>query len=261
MGIGYIFGCLLSIILWRINRQAIFLSINKLLYSLFRNEIVIYALYFLIVFGLIFLNYYNPYMEIKMYSEIYNFFTAFLVIDISCTERENLNKKEKVRFYDSISNISRAIVCGFTAPLLLVAIFGNIYGIIYSIFYNLSSLSSEENVLNKMIIILNIVPCAITNIILYIVYVLKNKSTKVDFKGDFGINLITRPLLNVDIMAACLEKVNFYYYYTSRKTDYIKSYGNYNKKIDEACIKDYLGIAYTVCLLLFIIFYVLILTK
>jgi hypothetical protein len=66
-----------------------------------------------------------------------------------------------------------------------------------------------------------------------------------------------RPLLNVDILGAYVESVNFYYLHSSKNTDYLKSYGEYTKKIDDVCIKDYLSIGYGICLIIFIIFFIL----
>ena len=32
---------------------------------------------------------------------------------------------------------------------------------------------------------------------------------------------------------------------------YLKSYGEYNNKIDDVCIKDYLSLSYSICFILF----------
>jgi hypothetical protein len=177
------------------------------------------------------------------------------VIDISNTENKNLKQREKVHFYDSISLISRSMVCGFIAPLSLVIFLGNIYGVAYMLIYNVSIAAYDLDVFRIIFVVLTIVPAMVAEAFLYFVYLCRNKRTFIDFKGDYFINLIIRPLLNVDILGAYVESVNFYYLYNSKNTDYLKSYGEYTKKIDEVCVKDYLSIGYGICLVMFIIFF------
>lgn len=189
-------------------------------------------------------------------SEIYNAVAAFLVIDISNTERKNLKKRIKVYFYDSLSIISRAIVCGFTAPLLFTLFFGNSTGIMYALIYNIA-LDDDYEFFKIIFNVLIIVPAIIVQIFIYIIYLCRNKKIFIDFKGDYIINCFIHPLLNVDIMAAYIESVNFYFYYNGKDMEYLKSYGDYKNKIDDVCIKDYLSITYGICTVIFIIFLVL----
>lgn len=189
--------------------------------------------------------------------EIANFITAFLVIDISNTERENLAAKEKVYFYNSISTISRALVCGFTAPFFYIAVLGNIFAIVYMFVCNLYFTDKDYDFFKFVFIIFTIIPSLIIELILYIIFIIKNNNRKPDFKGDFIANSLIRPLLNVDIMAAYIESINFYFHYNINNMEYLKSYGDYSKKIDEICIKDYLGIAYTVSIFIFCLFFIL----
>lgn len=187
---------------------------------------------------------------------IYDAVTAFLIVDISNTERKNLNRHERVYFYDSISLISRAVICGFIAPLLYVLFLGNAGGLIYALIYNMG-LDEELYIYRTISNTASIIPALISESFLYIVYICRNKKLGIDFKGDYLINSVTRPLLNADIMAAYVESVNFYYYFTGSNTEYLKSYGDYKNKINEVCIRDYLSIAYGICLVVFILFYVM----
>lgn len=252
MGIGYIVGCLVSIMLWRVDRQNIFYKINTFLEKILRNKLFIKILYIFIIISICLL------ISQIRYLELNNFITAFLVIDISNTEKKNLKQKEKFKFYDSISIISRAVVCGFIAPLLIIILLGNIYGIAYMLIYNISLVYEELDGFKILFTISTIFPALIVEILLYIVYLCRNKKSKIDFKGDYLINCFVRPLLNVDILGAYIESVNFYYLYSSKNTDYLKSYGEYTKKIDEISVKDYLSIAYGICLIFFVIFYIMI---
>lgn len=188
--------------------------------------------------------------------ELANFITAFIITDISNTERENLVAKDKVYFYNSISTISKALICGFTAPFFYIAVFGNIFAIVYMFACNLYFTDENYGFYKMIYTVLTIIPSLIIELLLYIIFIVKNKSRKPDFKGDFAVNSLIRPLLNVDILAAYIESTNFYYHYNHNNMEYLKSYGDYNKKIDEICIKDYLGIAYTVCILVFCIFFI-----
>lgn len=230
-------------------RQEIYYKINNYLKNkIFIKNFLIQLFYIFIIVILLLIKRHN--------NEIFNCITAFIVIDISNTERKNLKKREKIKFYDSITTISDAMVYGFAAPLLYILIFGNVYGIAYTIIYNVS-LDEKLSVFRWPNIILSIVPSIIIQIILYIVYVLRNRKITMDFKGDYFINLVFRPVLNIDIIAAYIESVNFYYCMADNNSNYVKSYGEYNNKINEECIKDYLGLAYVICIVIFAVFYIL----
>ena len=253
MGIGYIIGCLLSVLLWRFDRQVIYEKINEIIKKKLKGEVVIEFTYIILIALICYI------FSFIRIGEINNFITAFIVIDISNTERKNLKRKERVHFYDSISTISRSMICGFIAPLFLIAFGGNILGIAYSFIYNIWYCNEELCIFKYLSTIMNIFPSIIGDLILYIVYIFRNKSAKVDFKGDFFKNLFIRPLLNIDIFAAFIESVNFYYYFDNSNTSFLKSYGHYNNKIDQGCIKDYLSIAYGICLIVFVCFFILVL--
>lgn len=252
MGIGYIAGCLLSVLLWRFDRQVAAEKINNIIFGKLKNKIIVQFIYVIIVILICYI-----FSLINM-RELNNFISAFIIIDISNTERKNLRKRERVHFYDSISTISRSMICGFIAPLFYIILGGNVLGVAYALIYNIWCCDEDYYLFRYLCIILNIIPSFIVDIMLYPVYAYRNKSLKVDFKGDFLKNLFISPLLNIDIFAAFLESVNFYYYFDSNNTSFIKSYGNYNNKIDEVAIKDYLSITYGVCLLAFICFFIIV---
>jgi hypothetical protein len=252
MGIGYVLGCFLSIIVWRFDRQSVFNKINFKLEKLIKNKVILQLIYCLAILIICF-----SLSKIRI-TEISNFITAFLVIDISNTEKKNLRQREKVKFYDSISIISKSMVGGFIAPLLLIIFFGNIISLIYMFVYNIYQLDEDFIIFNFLFTIFTILPSLIAEVFLYIIYLFRNKRYGIDFKGDFFQNFFMRPLLNVDILGAYVESVNFYFLYSSKNTSYLKSYGEYSKKIDEVCVKDYLSIGYGICLIIFIIFFLLV---
>lgn len=246
IGIGYVFGCLFSILLWKLDRQRAVNFFNIKLKKKIKNVYILQLLYFsvaiLIYIGLSF---------VVKSSEVYNAIAAFIVIDISNTERKNLNHTERKYFYDTMSTISRALICGFIAPFFYIIILGNGAAIIFTLLYNLS-LDEELNIIGILIAIVCIIPSLIGELFLYAIYAFKNKELKINFKGDYLNNLLKTPLLNVDILAAYIESVNFYFHYNGNNMHYLKSYGEYNNKIDDVCIKDYLGISYAICFILFI---------
>lgn len=250
MGMGYILGTLASILFWKLDRQNVFSRIINFMRRIVKNEVILQLICtaILVVFILC----------VRMgRSEMANFITALVVVDISNTERKNLNKKEKVKFYDSISTISTAMVCGFTAPLFYALVLGNKYAMVYAIVFNLS-IEQDFSAFRAATLVLNIVPALIDEIFLYVIYVVRNKRMTIDFKGDYFMNVFTRPVLNVDIIAAYIESVNFYYCFTSGSTSYLKGYGSYNNKINDVCVKDYLSLTYAVCMVIFIVFFLLI---
>ncbi|QGU95105.1 hypothetical protein GOM49_08380 [Clostridium bovifaecis] len=110
---------------WRFNRQALFQKVDLRLRKSIKSPQLLQVLYFILMI-LICLA-----LETTLKGQIYNGITTFLVLDISNSERENLSLKERTDFYNTISRITRAIVCGFTAPLFYIAVLGNYAAIIY----------------------------------------------------------------------------------------------------------------------------------
>jgi len=250
MGIGYVIGCLLSILLWKLDRQSLFEFINIKLKNKIKNIFVVQCIYLCaIIFIFIGL------MYIKN-NQLYNAITAFMIIDISNTERKNLKRTEKKYFYDTISTISRALICGFIMPLFYITILGNAAAIVFTIIYNLS-FDEDYSIITPLFVLVTIIPSIIGEIFLYIVYIFRNRNLKINFKGDHINNLWKMPLLNVDILAAYIESVNFYYYYNGNNKHYMKSYGEYSNTIDNVNIKDYLSISYSICFIVFAVFILL----
>ncbi|WP_291636419.1 hypothetical protein [Clostridium sp.] len=259
MGIGYVSGCLLSILLWKLDRQGLFNFVNIKLTRIIKNVYVVQFLYFCVVIAI----YIGLTLMAKIFfiegNEVYNAITAFIIVDISNTERKNLNHSEKMHFYDTISTISKALICGFIAPLFYVLILGNAVAIVFTLLYNISR-DENLNIIGMLVSFATIIPSFIGQAFLYVIYVLRNQKLNIKFKGDYINNFMKIPLLNVDILAAYIESVNFYFHYNGNNMHYLKSYGDYSGKIDDACIKDYLGISYFICFILFAGFVVLQLT-
>lgn len=250
MGVGYVLGCFFSILFWKIDRQRIYFKINNIFKKILKNQIIILSFYYLCII-LLCLG-----LSIIKNKEIFNGITAFLITDISNSERKNLKRREKVHFYDSISIISRSTVCGFIAPFLYIVLFGNNFAIFYTLTYNLHIISNL-NFINLCFNILTFIPAFIVQGFLYIIYAIRNKKFSLDFKGDYFINSYMNPMLNVDILAAYVESVNFYHYFSKKNTSYLKSYGEYKNKINHICIKDYISISYVICMIWFIIFFLI----
>lgn len=247
MGIGYALGCLLSILLWKIDREKILNKVFNKIKSIVRINIIYEIIFVLIACIIYFLT-----IHIRK-NEIYNFVTAFLIIDISSTERKNIEKADGIHFYDSVSDITKALVEGFIAPLFYTFIFKNSFGLIYALLVKYCDDETKGLAILKGIT--NILPAILTEVPMYIVYAARNRKFKINFKGDFLLNSIERPLLNIDIMAAYIEKVNFYYCRFNGRCEYLKSYGQYVRKIDIESVKDYLGITYGIALLYFVIMF------
>ena len=247
VGVGYVIACLISILLWRIDRQKLIKVVNTKLRKEIRNKYVVQFIYFCIL-TLIYIG-----LALIKNNEVYNAITALIVIDISNTERKNLNHADRKHFYDTISTISRALVCGFIAPLFYIVILGNQAAIVFTLLYNLN-VDEDFNILGVFLCLASIIPSLLAQGFLYVIYIFRNKKLNVQFKGDYASNIWKYPHLNVDILAAYIESVNFYFHYNNNNMHYLKSYGDYSGKIDDVCIKDYLSVSYSICFILFNIF-------
>lgn len=259
MDIGYAVGCLLSIFFWGIDRQKVFCFISKSLRKALKRDIFLNLFYitFLAVLYLI-LSRINFVGQVE--KEVFNCITAMLVVDISNTERKNINRNDKIYFYNSISTISRSLVCGFIAPFIWILVFGNVFAIIYMFIYNFYQ--AEKIIILEIIFnLLTVIPAFFALVFMYAIYIVKNRRISISFEGEFFKNSIFRPLLNVDVIAAYMEKVNFYEYYSKNDVEYFKCYGKYNNKIDYGCIKNYLGIEYSISLMSFLLFFLVITLK
>lgn len=247
MGIGYVLGCLLSILLRKIDKYKILEKVYHKSKKILKTDILFIALLVVFFIALKYAFIFIPDEEIK------NFITFIICIDISNTEFVNLKNKGEKHFYNSISTITKALVGGFIGPVLYAALFGNLFAVFYYILF-LTNDILDKKLTNILIKILDIIPAFIAGLLFYLIYVIKNKTFIIDFKGDFFINSVLNPMLNLNIIAANLESINFYYY----KSEYdIKNYGSGKQNVDSICIKEFLNHTYFVCLVIFIIFIVI----
>lgn len=119
MGLGYVIGCLLSIFLWKLDRRKLFLNITKKLNNLIRNCVLCQAVcLFMIVLVCFLIDLLFKYY--KDWTEIYNLIAVFLCVNISSTEKENIERHDKIYFYNSISEISYSLVCSFISPFVYI---------------------------------------------------------------------------------------------------------------------------------------------
>lgn len=246
---------MLSILFWKFDRHDLAIKVNEKFSAKIRDKAVLQWVYFIliIILGVI--------ISAISNSEIVNAIVAFFVIEISNSERKTVIKKstEKKEFYNTLSLISKSLICGFLAPLIYILIIGNTGGVIYTLIYYTSD-DEGLKFINSILNMLNIIPTLIGGMFLYIVYVIRNKTFKINFKGDFFINIFTNPLLNIYILAAYIESVNFYYI-QDKGVHYLKSYGVYQGKIDDLCVKDFLTVIYGVCFIFFVIFWIYMVNK
>jgi hypothetical protein len=247
-GVGYVVGCFVSILLWKFDRTKIIDIINSFFKKIIKVNILLQIFYLAMIAILVSI------LGSLHSNELYNFITAFIIIDVSNSERKNLNLKERAHFYESMSIISRSLLCGFIAPLFIILLLGNNFAIAYMLIYNLYCVDNYS-VIKFIFIILSLIPAFFTHLFLYTIYLVRNKKATINFKGDYLSNCFTRPLLNLDIFGAYIESVNFYYHFNEDDMHYIKSYGEYTNKIDEVCIKDYLSVSYGICIVIFLIFF------
>jgi hypothetical protein len=259
--IGYIIGCLLSMIFWKFDRQAIFLEINELLSDKINKEWLLEIFYSVFIFAFSFLLIYIkkhinvPQNEIINNTDIYNLITAFIIIDISTAEHKALSENKNIKFDTTISLIAKAAVCGFTAPLFYLSISNNICAVIISLIFLISN-NKNLTFFNTITNILLIVPSVIVELILYFLYLIKFKKTDIYFAGKYLDNLFKSPLLNVNIISAYIESTSFYHHYSYNNYYDVIKYGNdsHNLKMDN--IKHYLNLLYIVCLIIFSVFFI-----
>ena len=188
---------------------------------------------------------------------------AFSVLEISGAIRGGDYKKlgknasERKYFYNTVVILGKSLVCTFITPLIIILFFGNApavaYGMIYFFFNEL-----DEGWGEKILNILVIIPSIIGYGLLYFVYICRNKTFKINFKGEFFQNIFFMPLLNIYILGAYIESVNFYFIENCEVVHYLRSYGDYQGKVDEVAIRDFISIIYGVAGATFIIFIILI---
>lgn len=244
MGLGYVLGCLFSILFRKIDKFNLIEGIYSRSKKIIKSNFL-----FIIIIALFFVALRYTFILISN-EEVNNFITFILCIDISNTEFINLRNSGNKNFYNSISTITKALIGGFIGPILYTALFGNYFGVLYYILFLTNDLI-DNKFINFITKIVNILPSFLADLIFYIIYVIRNKTFKMDFKGDFFINLFLNPMLNLNIISANLEAINFYYL---NRENNLKNYVNGKQNIDSICIKEFLNYTYFVCLLSFLVF-------
>ena len=246
MGIGYSLGCLVSILLWSFERERLFCTLDRFINKFIGNKAIRYTITAALIGIILFI-------FIRIKGEYMNFIAAFLVIDLSHSERENIDAME-IKFHKTIAIACRALVCGFTAPLLYLVLLGNYGALIYFLLYNLCSLQ-DYKFLHPILRVLTIIPGIIAQGVLYLIYLVQGRGrAEIDFKGDYFTYIWERPLLNVEITAACMEDVSFYYFFSREDKSYMKSYGSEKKLLDEDNIQHYIGTLYLASFMIFLFF-------
>lgn len=253
MKLGYLIGGTLSLLFYKIDRKRVASTIKWVLESRVKNKKIIASIYALgvILIGVM--------MYLIPESDAMNGIVAFSVLEISGAAKETRSGRikktisERRVFYDTLATMGKSLIGSFITPLLIIIFLGNstamVYGIIY-FFFNGVKYTQVEKILN----ILFIIPSLIGDGLLYFVYVCRNKTFKIDFKGEFLENLLYMPLLNIFVLGAYIETVNFYHIENCEVVHYLKSYGGYHGKADEIAINDLITIIYGVAGVAFILF-------
>ncbi|WP_040194886.1 hypothetical protein [Clostridium culturomicium] len=274
MRVGYLVGGTLSLLFYKLDRKHIVSTFRWGVEAKIKNKKAVNIIYLLLTALVASAVYLIP------ESEAINGIVAFGVLEIvGAVEKKsgnnfnkgikiekNLSRKRKIInknindrkvFYETLTLLGKSLIGSFITPLLIIVFFGNgasvAYGMIYFYFDELA-----HGVGEKILNIIFILPSLIGDGLLYLIYICRNKTFKISFKGEFFQNLFYMPLLNVYILGAYIETVNFYYFENYEVVHYIKSYGVYQGKIDEVATKDLVTIIYGVAGVAFILFIVLI---
>ncbi|SHH43854.1 hypothetical protein SAMN02745196_00376 [Clostridium collagenovorans DSM 3089] len=193
--------------------------------------------------------------QYRVIREIYNAITVFFSINLYEEEYELCKYYSRIKLYRVFQSISVVLIRSFITPFLCIIIFGNSVALIYLYIAVIHSLY-KNNVLKNIVKIFDVIPGIIGSFILYLVYVYKTRSFKINFKNRFFTNAIKNPYLNINIIGAAIENVNMYYCEEKKhQISYIESYGEYKKKINIYYIEEYRELIDILCFLSFIIFY------
>lgn len=256
MRVGYLFGGTLSLLLYKFDRKHVALTVKSLMESKFKNRKAIDGIYFLLTIIVAVAVHLIP------ESEAINGMVIFYVLEISGAERgirDKLSKNisERKIFYNKLFLLGKSLVGSFITPLMIIIFLGNAPAIAYGmIYFFVNELDYRWS--KKIGNILFIIPSLIGDGLLYLVYICRNRTFKISFKGEFFQNLLYMPLLNIYILGAYIETVNFYYIENYEVVHYLRSYGGYQGKIDEVATKDLVTIIYGVAGAAFILFIILI---
>ena len=154
MGIGYTLGCLLSILLWSLKRSTVFNKIEEIGHRFHKGKIFVYLLYLIMMIA-------GVWFFLTFKNEWTSFLIAFMVVDISNSEKNNINASE-LKFHKTIALNCKALVCGFVAPLFYILIFGNYMGFIYTLVFHIS----EQGNYRMLTYLLNILSMKIFKMLL-----------------------------------------------------------------------------------------------
>lgn len=257
MKVGYLIGGTLSLLLYKIDRKSVTARIKFILKTNVKNEKYVNIILLLLITSVAIMVYLAP------QSEEINAIISFVVLELMGREVEVKEKKsrrnpsERKIFYDTLFKLGRALIGTFITPLIIILLFGNVVAIVYGMVYFFFD-EINYGLGAKIINIIFIIPSLIGDGLLYLVYICRNGTFKISFKREFFHNLVYMPLLNIYILGAYIETVNFYYIENCEAVHYLRSYGDYQGKIDEIAIRDLVTIIYGVAAVLFILFIILI---
>lgn len=253
MRVGYLFGGVISLIFYRVNRREWISLLRWYLEERIKNRKLLIGAYIGIIALITFI------MREVPESELVNGLVAFGVLEIAGTSRgiNCKNSDDRKYFYNTLIILGKSFVGSFLTPLTIIVFFGNIAGVAYGLLYFLSD-DLDFSLGKKLLNIIYIIPSLMGYGLLYLVYIFRNKTMKIDFKGEFFQNLLDMPLLNIYILGAYIESVNFYYIEHREVVHYLRSYGEYQEKIDDIAIKDLVTIFYGLAGVAFIIFIIII---
>lgn len=251
---GYSLGCLLNVLFWNINREKLTSLIVDKSAGIFNKSKGISKLLGTIIFSMVII---LVYLCLSLFAnkEVYNFFTVFLVLNISNKEKQIMEYGISGEYESSIETLCYGIVCGFIAPLCIIVVAGNLFAVIY-FFLMILDRNYPSKGLHIFTNIINIIPCFIAEVFIIIINIYKVKK----FKGFFTYgnlkNFIIEPLLGVSILCSYLYDFNFASYkYKKGSPSYFQYYGpNKSMKIDLKHIDRGLKQGYIICLFSFIIF-------
>lgn len=264
MRVGYFFGGMLSLLLWKLDRRGVVSTIKGFLGYGLKHREVVDAVALVIIMVLVVI------VNLIPEGEAINCMVAFSVLEITQgqndksiknlrknTTRKNLSAKERKAFYSTLLIMGKSLIGSFITPLIIIMFLGNGMAVAYGMIYFYFGEGNYKGV-KKLLNVFFIIPSLIGDGFLYLVYICRNKTFKISFKGEFFQNLFYMPLLNIYILGAYIETVNFYYVECYEVVHYLRSYGRYQGKVDEVAIKDLVTIIYGVAGAAFILFIVLI---
>lgn len=253
MRVGYLLGGVMSLVLYRVNRRQMVSLFKLWLESSIKNKFILQLAFIGTILLINLIIFFIP------ENEFINGVVAFAILEINGTTRgiNCKNSDDRKYFYNTLVIIGKSFIGSFVAPLIIILLFGNATAVAYGLLYYLID-DAEFPLGEKLLNILYIVPSIIGDGLLYVVYIFRNKTMKIKFKGEFFHNIIYMPLLNIYILGAYIESVNFYYIENRKVVHYLRSYGGYQSKIDDIAIKDLITIIYGVAGIAFIIFLIII---